>query len=70
VVTINIAEVSRGAAQTGSAASQVLGAAGKLSRQSEMLQGEVERFLLGIRSASDPRLTQCEQSQMIASTSQ
>ncbi|WP_207462114.1 methyl-accepting chemotaxis protein [Azospirillum sp. SYSU D00513] len=51
VVTNNITDVSRGATQTGSAATQVLGAAGELSRQSEMLKGEVERFLTGIRAA-------------------
>ena len=51
VVTTNITEVSRGATQTGSAATQVLGAAGELSRQSEMMKSEVERFLHGIRAA-------------------
>ena len=51
VVTVNITEVSRGATQTGSAATQVLGAAGELSRQSEMMKSEVERFLDGIRAA-------------------
>ena len=51
VVTVNITEVSRGATQTGSAATQVLGAAGELSRQSEMMKSEVERFLHGIRAA-------------------
>ncbi|PWC34282.1 methyl-accepting chemotaxis protein [Azospirillum sp. TSO35-2] len=51
VVTANITEVSRGATQTGSAATQVLGAAGELSRQSEMMRSEVERFLDGIRAA-------------------
>ena len=51
VVTINITDVSRGATQTGSAATQVLGAAGELSRQSEMMKTEVERFLTGIRAA-------------------
>ncbi|WP_223677809.1 methyl-accepting chemotaxis protein [Azospirillum agricola] len=51
VVTENITEVSRGATQTGSAATQMLGAAGELSRQSEMMKGEVERFLAGIRAA-------------------
>ncbi len=51
LVTTNITEVSDGAAQTGSAATQVRGAAGELSRQSENLRAEVERFLAGIRAA-------------------
>ena len=51
LVSANIVSVSEGATQTGSAATQVLGAAGELSRQSELLKGEVERFLAGIRAA-------------------
>ncbi|MCW2237362.1 methyl-accepting chemotaxis protein [Azospirillum canadense] len=51
LVTTNITDVSEGATQTGSAATQVLGAAGELSRQSENLRAEVERFLAGIRAA-------------------
>ena len=51
LVTTNITEVSDGATQTGSAATQVRGAAGELSRQSEILRTEVERFLAGIRAA-------------------
>ncbi|WP_207477268.1 methyl-accepting chemotaxis protein [Arenibaculum pallidiluteum] len=51
LVTTNIAEVSHGATETGSAATQVLSAAGELARQSDMLKGEVDRFLAGIRAA-------------------
>ncbi|CAO3438151.1 methyl-accepting chemotaxis protein [Azospirillum doebereinerae] len=50
-VTENITDVNRGATQTGAAATQMLGAAGELSRQSEMMKSEVERFLAGIRAA-------------------
>jgi methyl-accepting chemotaxis protein len=51
LVSANIVSVSEGATQTGRAATQVLGAAGELSRQSELLKVEVERFLAGIRAA-------------------
>ena len=50
-VTGNIAGVASAATETGRAADQVLGAASDLSRQSELLSGEVERFLATIRAA-------------------
>ena len=50
-VTSNIAGVAGAAEETGAAASQVLGAASALSRQSEHLTAEVERFLATVRAA-------------------
>ena len=50
-VTTNIAGVSEGARSTGSAAGQVLGAAGELSRQSEQLSGEVRQFIAAVKAA-------------------
>ncbi|MCJ2096417.1 methyl-accepting chemotaxis protein [Methylobacterium sp. J-072] len=50
-VTTNIAGVAQASEQTGSAASQVLDAAGELSRQSEHLGAEVSRFLATVRAA-------------------
>ncbi|MCJ2069656.1 methyl-accepting chemotaxis protein [Methylobacterium sp. J-030] len=50
-VTGNIAGVAGAAEETGRAADQVLGAASELSRQSEHLTAEVDRFLAGIRAA-------------------
>ncbi|PWC56010.1 methyl-accepting chemotaxis protein [Azospirillum sp. TSO22-1] len=50
-VTGNIARVSQAADETGTAASQVLGAAGALTRQADSLRGEVERFLSAIKAA-------------------
>jgi len=50
-VTGNIAGVASAATETGRAADHVLGAASELSRQSELLSGEVERFLATIRAA-------------------
>jgi methyl-accepting chemotaxis protein len=50
-VTSNISGVAGAAEETGAAASQVLGAAGELSRQSEHLNGEVRRFLDTVRAA-------------------
>ncbi len=47
----NIAGVTEAAAETGSAANQVLGAADELSKKSELLRGEVEKFLSEIRAA-------------------
>lgn len=49
-VTSNIAGVAGAAEETG-AASQVLGAASELSRQSEHLSAEVSRFLATVRAA-------------------
>jgi methyl-accepting chemotaxis protein len=50
-VTRNIAGVSQAANETGSAASNVLGAAGQVSRQSENLSKEVSQFIAGVRVA-------------------
>jgi methyl-accepting chemotaxis protein len=50
-VTVNIAGVGRAAAETGSAATQVLGAAGGLSQQSERLSAEVRAFVADVRAA-------------------
>ena len=50
-VTSNIVRVAGAAEETGHAADQVLTAASELSRQSEHLTAEVDRFLAGIRTA-------------------
>ncbi|WP_430913323.1 methyl-accepting chemotaxis protein [Methylobacterium sp. sgz302541] len=50
-VTGNIMSVARVAEETGAAATQVLGAASELSRQSEHLSAEVTRFLATVRAA-------------------
>ncbi|WP_419730207.1 methyl-accepting chemotaxis protein [Lichenicola sp.] len=50
-VTSNIAGVSQAAGETGTAASQVLDAAGGLSRQAEDLSNEVNRFVGDVRAA-------------------
>ncbi|MER2194621.1 methyl-accepting chemotaxis protein [Methylobacterium brachiatum] len=50
-VTSNIAGVAGAAEETGAAADQVLDAASELSRQSEHLAAEVERFLHTVRAA-------------------
>ncbi|MET0531330.1 MAG: methyl-accepting chemotaxis protein [Microvirga sp.] len=50
-VTGNIAGVAQASEETGAAASQLLSAASELSRQSEHLGGEVERFLATVRAA-------------------
>ena len=50
-VTSNIGGVADAAEETGAAATQVLGAASELSRQSEHLSAEVERFLSSVRAA-------------------
>ncbi|PXW61360.1 methyl-accepting chemotaxis protein [Methylobacterium sp. B4] len=50
-VTGNIAGVARASEETGAAASQVLASASELSRQSEHLGAEVQRFLAGVRAA-------------------
>ncbi|OEJ66744.1 methyl-accepting chemotaxis protein [Magnetovibrio blakemorei] len=49
-VSSNIAGVTQAAAETGSSASQMLSAAGELSQQSELLRGEVSKFLSTIRN--------------------
>ena len=50
-VTTNISGVSRAANDTGAAATQVLGAAGDLSRQAETLSTEVNSFIASVRNA-------------------
>ena len=50
-VTSNISGVAGAAEDTGAAASQVLSAASELSRQSEHLNAEVDRFLSTVRAA-------------------
>ena len=50
-VTVNITGVGLAAAETGSAATQVLGAAGELSQQSQRLSAEVHTFVAGVRAA-------------------
>jgi methyl-accepting chemotaxis protein len=50
-VTNNITGVAKASEETGTAAAQVLGAAGELSRQSEHLGAEVQRFLGTVRAA-------------------
>ena len=51
VVATNIADVSRGARETGSASSQVLSSAKTISTESDRLRTEVERFLTTVRAA-------------------
>ena len=50
-VSANISGVTEAAASTGAAASQVLGAAGELSQQSEGLRAKVETFLAAVKAA-------------------
>jgi methyl-accepting chemotaxis protein len=50
-VTQNISGVSQASSETGHAATQVLGAAGDLSKQSTMLRSKVEAFLGAIKAA-------------------
>jgi methyl-accepting chemotaxis protein len=50
-VTRNIVGVTQAATETGSAATQVLGTAGTLSRQAHALRSEVDKFLATIRAA-------------------
>ncbi len=50
-VTANIAGVAQASEETGAAAAQVLASASELSRQSEHLNAEVNRFLAGVRAA-------------------
>jgi methyl-accepting chemotaxis protein len=47
----SIADVNRGAADTGSASTHVHGLAQSLLGQSNHLKGEVERFLATVRAA-------------------
>ena len=50
-VASNIVGVRQAAEQTGASASEVLESAGQLSKQSELLRGEVGKFLNGMRAA-------------------
>ena len=50
-VSENIASVSQAAAESGSAAAQMLQSAGELSKQAELLRGEVDKFLAEVRAA-------------------
>ncbi len=50
-IATNIAGVSRAANETGAAATQVLGAAAELSKQSETLRRDVDSFLETVRAA-------------------
>jgi methyl-accepting chemotaxis protein len=50
-VTANIADVNKGAVETGSASSHVLAAAGTLAGESTRLRTEVENFLATVRAA-------------------
>ncbi|WP_207456616.1 CHASE3 domain-containing protein [Azospirillum sp. SYSU D00513] len=50
-VSGNIVGVTQAAAETGSAASQVMGLSGGLSREAQRLRGEVASFLAEVRSA-------------------
>ena len=50
-VSSNIADVQRGASETGSASSQVLSAAKSLSGDSSRLKQEVGKFLNSVRAA-------------------
>ena len=50
-VSANIAGVSQAASETGTAAGQILSAADDLSRQSETLRAEVDKFLVSVRAA-------------------
>jgi methyl-accepting chemotaxis protein len=50
-VATNITDVNRGASETGSASAQVLSSAQSLSRESNSLKAEVEKFLVTVRAA-------------------
>jgi methyl-accepting chemotaxis protein len=50
-VSSNIAGVTQAAAESSAASSQVLSSASDLSRQSELLRGELDRFLGNVRAA-------------------
>ncbi|WP_158599791.1 hypothetical protein [Azospirillum cavernae] len=47
----SIGQVTQAAGEAGEAATQVLGAAGELSRQAETLRHDVESFLVSIKAA-------------------
>jgi methyl-accepting chemotaxis protein len=50
-VSSNVVGVTKAANDTGTAATQMLAAASELAKQAEALQGEVDKFLNGIRAA-------------------
>jgi len=50
-VSENITGVSRAATETGTAAGQVLGAAGELSHQADLLRSELGKFIARVRAA-------------------
>jgi methyl-accepting chemotaxis protein len=50
-VTINISGVGQAANDSSTAASQVLSAAGDLSKQAEQLSSEVKTFVADVRAA-------------------
>jgi methyl-accepting chemotaxis protein len=50
-VSSNITGVRQAAVESGAAAAQVLSAAGELSQQSELLKGEVDKFISNLRAA-------------------
>ena len=50
-VSANVGGVTQSSRETGSAATQVLGAAGELSKQAETLRREVDQFLSSVRAA-------------------
>lgn len=50
-VAVDVDDVNKGASETGAASSQVLASARSLSRESEQLRMEVDRFLSDIRAA-------------------
>ena len=50
-VAFNIADVNRGATETGSASLQVLASARSLSMESDRLRTEVDKFLEFVRAA-------------------
>jgi methyl-accepting chemotaxis protein len=50
-VSVNIAGVSRATQESSAASTQLLSSASDLSRQSETLRGEVQRFLASVRAA-------------------
>ena len=50
-VTRNVVGLAQASEEAGAAASQVLAAASELSRESEHLTSEVDRFLANVRAA-------------------
>jgi methyl-accepting chemotaxis protein len=49
-LTASIADVNRGAAETGTASAQVFASAQSLSRESSRLKGDVGKFLATVRN--------------------